>query len=110
MSAASSPKFRGLIAGQIDQGGLDASSASTLVSMSRATLARRLATEGTTISSEIRRAKSDFARQSLRRRDLSVEEIAAALGYADPSNFTRAFRNVEGVSPSTFRNQPRTAD
>lgn len=103
-------EFRGLIAGQIDQGGLDASSASTLVSMSRATLARRLATEGTTISSEIRRAKSDFARQSLRRRDLSVEEIAAALGYADPSNFTRAFRNVEGVSPSTFRNQARTAD
>ena len=32
-----------------------------------------------------------------------VQEIAAYLGYADPSYFARVFKKTEGVSPSTYR-------
>jgi hypothetical protein len=35
--------------------------------------------------------------------DKPVVEIAFDLGYADASNFTRAFRHLTGVTPSAFR-------
>jgi AraC-like DNA-binding protein len=37
--------------------------------------------------------------------DHHIIDIAYELGYADPSNFTRAFRRWTGVSPSCFRVQ-----
>ena len=48
--------FRALIARQIGHGGLSANDAAALVSMSRSTLARRLARERTSISDEIQSA------------------------------------------------------
>jgi len=32
--------------------------------------------------------------------------VAARLGYADPANFTRAFRQWTGITPSAFRLRP----
>lgn len=95
--------FRKLIDGRIDQGGLNAEDAAALVSMSRSKLARRLAAEGTSISDELRRAKLAYARERLASTDQPVDEIASALGYSDPSNFSRAFRETEGMSPRVFR-------
>lgn len=95
--------FRELLARQVGQGGLSARDAAAMISMSRASLARRLTAEGTTISSELERARLAFARWHLLEGSLSIEEIASAIGYADPSNFTRAFRRIEGVSPSRYR-------
>lgn len=97
--------FRALIASRIGKGGLSANDAAFLVSMSRSTLARRLAREGTSISDEIRSAKIAFAKERLRASDEPVDEIAAALGYSDPSNFSRAFREAEGTSPRAFRSK-----
>jgi AraC-like DNA-binding protein len=37
--------------------------------------------------------------------DLRVKEIAAALGYPDPSAFSRQFSRLYGVSPSRFRRE-----
>jgi len=34
---------------------------------------------------------------------MSIDEIAEHLGYSDPSNFGRAFRKWEGISPSAWR-------
>lgn len=34
---------------------------------------------------------------------LAVKETAAALGYADASHFTKAFKGYYGVPPSKFR-------
>ncbi|MDW4548400.1 helix-turn-helix domain-containing protein [Defluviimonas sp. D31] len=97
--------FRAIIAHKIGQGGLSANDAAALVSMSRATLARRLAKEKTSISDELRRAKIALAKDRLRSSDDSVDEIAAALGYSDRSNFSRAFRAAVGLSPRSFRSQ-----
>lgn len=45
------------------------------------------------------------ARNLLDTTTLSVMEIAAATGYSDPLYFSRHFRRVHGVSPSTYRAQ-----
>jgi AraC family transcriptional regulator len=47
------------------------------------------------------------AREMLGRTDLPVTEIAAAVGYDDPSQLAAAFRKALGVSPSQFRLQSR---
>ncbi|MBB6612519.1 helix-turn-helix domain-containing protein [Pontibacter sp. Tf4] len=39
----------------------------------------------------------------------TVQEIAYTLGYTDHSHFTRAFRRLEGVTPTAFRIQYRQA-
>ena len=41
--------------------------------------------------------------QLLNDTDLSITEMALELGYRYPENFTRAFRNRVGVSPSEYR-------
>lgn len=43
------------------------------------------------------------ATRLLQETDWSVAQIAAACGFADQSAFTRAFRGVTGVTPSTYR-------
>ena len=40
---------------------------------------------------------------------LDVTEIALALGYSDPPNFTRAFRRLAGHSSTEFRARGHTA-
>lgn len=46
------------------------------------------------------------AQQLIRRRDLSLTEIAQQCGFNDYSNFLRSFRQIVGVSPSTYRTRP----
>ena len=41
-------------------------------------------------------------------KELSVAEIAFAVGFADPLNFSRFFRKRTGVSPREFRKQYRS--
>lgn len=75
--------------------------------ISKRTLARRLKSEGSgyrQIKDEILSAMSSH---HLRDSSLSVESIAAMLGYHDSANFRRAFRRWYGVSPQKFRQQSK---
>ncbi|KRA25928.1 AraC family transcriptional regulator [Microbacterium sp. Root61] len=47
------------------------------------------------------------ARELLDTSALPVGEVASAVGYADPLYFSRHFRRLHGVSPSTYRAQPK---
>ncbi len=47
--------------------------------------------------------RMDHARWLLENTTLSTEQIASAVGYPDFSVFYRAFCNVHGASPGTFR-------
>lgn len=40
--------------------------------------------------------------------DANLTEIGLKLGYANPGNFTRAFRKWAGVGPGEFRRQRKT--
>jgi len=43
------------------------------------------------------------ARRLLGERDLSVSEVALAVGYATPSAFAASFRKIVGTTPTGFR-------
>lgn len=67
------------------------------------TLTRRLAEEGTryqSIKDDLRRGR---AITLLEHSDLSVDDIAAELGYEDPRTFYRSFRRWTGSAPGAFR-------
>lgn len=71
--------------------------------VSSRTLKRRLAEKDTSYREIVELVLKDRAIQLLRYTNQSVSEIAYELGYADLSNFSRAFRKWTGKSASEFR-------
>jgi AraC-like DNA-binding protein len=72
---------------------------------SEATLRRRLAAEGVQFRQIRDAVVDDLAKSWLRNSALSVEAIAARLGYSDMFAFRRAFRRLNGCSPTAYRRQ-----
>lgn len=69
------------------------------------TLRRQLAKEGARFQGVLDRIRHRRALELLRKNNLGVDAIAEHLGYSDPSNFGRAFRKWEGVSPTRWRHE-----
>lgn len=78
------------------------------LSLHRRTLSRRLRAQGTTFQSVLDEVRLEAARQLLKRTRTPIEEIAAALCYADVSAFTRAFRRWTGTTPAQWRKDGAT--
>jgi AraC-like DNA-binding protein len=68
------------------------------------TLRRRLLEEGTSFRDIGEHLRTELAVKYLRDTDLSVEDIAFALGFSDAANFRHAFHRWTGKSPNEFRN------
>jgi AraC family transcriptional regulator len=64
---------------------------------------RRCVGEG--IGEHVRRLRVRAACEQMRLPEISIAEISLALGFADQSHFTRAFRRVAGMTPLAFRSQ-----
>jgi AraC-like DNA-binding protein len=77
--------------------------------VSPTTLKRQLAARGTSFQALLDELRRDRAMKLLGTDDASVDFVAERLGYADASNFTRAFRRWTGVSPTAWR-QRRNAE
>lgn len=73
------------------------------LAVSRATLTRKLAQEGTTLSELLDGARRDLAVEYLRNDGLPVEEVARRLAFSDARAFRRAFQRWTGTSPAEFR-------
>ncbi len=73
--------------------------------LSSRTFKRRLQAEGTTFQSILDRVRMHQAKQLLTGSRQSVDAIASALGYSDASNFSRAFRRCEGMTPARYRRE-----
>lgn len=71
--------------------------------MTPRTLRRRLQAMGTSYQQQVEQMRHAMAVDLLARTRQPVEQIATELGYADPSNFGRAFRRWTGQSPRQFR-------
>ena len=96
-----------LIAGD-PLGGTSLEQMAALFSLHPRTLNRRLQAEGTSFRALLDETRYRIARQLLRDTLLGVEDLAVALGYADATAFSRAFRRWSGTSPSRWRaTQPR---
>jgi len=77
--------------------------ASEAVGLSVRTLQRRLAESGESYSGLLDAVRLETGARLLRDSEAKLIEIAFELGYADPANFTRAFKRWMGVAPRAFR-------
>lgn len=71
--------------------------------LSTRTLKRRLAEQNVTFGGLLDEVRKRDSLQLLLDPDRSIEDIARRLGYADPSNFRRAFQRWTGQSPTAYR-------
>ena len=71
--------------------------------VSARTLMRQLRAEGTSFQALLDTDRKARAQWLLQQKRLSVEEVAAQLGYADTSNFSRTVRRWFGVTPRALR-------
>lgn len=67
------------------------------------TLSRSLQDVGTSYQRILDEVRKEMAIEYLRNSNLPIEEIAALVGYSDPSNFRKAFRRWTGNAPSYYR-------
>jgi AraC-like DNA-binding protein len=78
--------------------------------MSERTLKRRLNLAGTSYQRLLDEERRDEAGRLLQDGTLTIDDIAARLGYNDPANFTRAFRKWTGYSPTAWRRKHAPQD
>jgi AraC-like DNA-binding protein len=71
--------------------------------MSPRTLARRLASEGSSFAAILTQTRAALADRYLADRTLAISEIAWLLGYAEIGAFTHAFQRWTGMVPSAAR-------
>jgi AraC-like DNA-binding protein len=83
--------------------GLTVEKAATICGYHRRRLSRELRKQGTTISKEIARLRSERASNDLASTNRRVAEIAQTVGFTDPTVFSRAFKNWTGQSPQEYR-------
>jgi AraC-like DNA-binding protein len=69
------------------------------------TMQRHLTRAGLTYSKLVEFARFELAAEMLKRPNLKMIDIAYALGYQDPSHFSRAFRRFVGQTPREFRSK-----
>lgn len=60
---------------------------------------------GLTVNSYILSKRITRSKRLLRFSDMTIDEIAAAVGMSDANYFSRVFRKIEGVSPTEYRRQ-----
>ncbi|MDG5496255.1 AraC family transcriptional regulator [Niveispirillum sp. BGYR6] len=74
---------------------------------SPATLRRGLRQEGRPFQDMKDKLRQELAMAALADPAQSIAEVAAMLGFAEPSAFQRAFRKWTGLAPGAWRAQPR---
>ena len=75
------------------------------LSLHRRTLSRRLRAQGTTYQSALDDVRFSVASQLLCDRRITLDDIAANLGYASVNTFIRAFSRWTGQAPGNWRRE-----
>lgn len=73
------------------------------LAMSKRSLQRRLAADGTTFVEILQVTREKLAKHYLLKTDLTVSEIAFLLGFVEENSFYRAFRGWTNKTPDVFR-------
>ena len=71
-------------------------------------LSEKLRKHGTTIAKEVARLRKERASKELLSSNRKVADIATALGFTDPTVFSRAFKKWTGLSPQQYRRDHTT--
>lgn len=103
--------IKGRLAARLSRSDTDfptAGEAARMLALSERTLHRRLAEEGTRFSAMIDEARYSRARELLTEGHMAIEQIAVAVGFAEPSSFSRAFKRWSGMGALEYRRQTQT--
>jgi AraC-like DNA-binding protein len=73
------------------------------LSMSRRSLTRRLEAEGLRFRDLVEEGRRRASEQLLPDRNISLDDVAAKVGYSDRASFIRAFKRWHGVTPRQWR-------
>jgi AraC-like DNA-binding protein len=71
--------------------------------VSTRTLQAHLARDGVRFSEILERQRIELAKGYLQRDEISLDDIAALLGYSEQTSFGRAFKRWTGATPQRFR-------
>ncbi|HEY9037314.1 MAG TPA: AraC family transcriptional regulator [Pseudomonadales bacterium] len=96
-------QVRALIGQDFSQGFPSFAKISRALNMSEPTLRRRLKREGTSFQQLKDDCRRDAAIAYLSRPDLSINAVAALMGFTDPSAFHRSFKKWTGMPPGQYR-------
>ena len=96
------PRIRNVVIEMLPDGTVSLDAVAQRLHVSSRSLQRHLQDEGTSFNAVLDDIRGYLAVAYLRSGDRSIKEISYLLGYRDPSNFSRAFRRLTGVSPHTF--------
>lgn len=79
------------------------------LNMSLRSFQRKLKQAGTSYAELLDHIRHEMACSYLESPQHQIIKIAYMLGYSDPSNFARAFKRWDGVSPHEFRHKALTS-
>lgn len=96
-------RLRALLGARPGEAPPTADDAARVLGLSPSTLRRRLAAEGTSWRALKDASRRDVALRYVVDTDLPFAEIAALLGFDEPSTFFRAFRRWTGTTPTRYR-------
>ncbi len=102
-------KVRAAIAQLLREGEPRVGDIAQRLGMTPRTLQRRLQDEDLGFTALVDEARLDLARRYLADWSLSISEVSFALGYSEPSAFTRAFKRWSGSAPAEYRESSRRA-
>lgn len=94
---------------RLAHGNVDKESVARHMGISASTLQRRLAAEGVSFRQLLNETRRDLAERYLKEGRRPIKDVAYSLGFADLSNFTRAFRGWFGMSPREYQKTTRQA-
>ena len=90
-----------------EPGNLDMETVANALHVTSRTLRRKLTQEKTSFQALKDKTRRDLAIRYLSQPELTLAQISARLGFADPAAFSRAFKQWMGVPPSDYRQQKK---
>ncbi len=102
--------LKALLRPYLDSGNLEINMAASVAGISIRTLQRRLQTYAVSYSGLVQEVRLELAAELLKSPDVKVIDAAYAVGYSDPSHFSRAFRRLSGMTPRQYRSLSLNGD
>lgn len=98
-------RVRSELIARLPSGYVDESDIASSINLSRRSLQRKLRQQGVSFTELLDSSRRELGLQYVRDPQYSLNEIAYLLGFAEPGNFTRAFKRWYGKPPSQYRMQ-----
>ena len=98
-----SVRARDAVRSALQEGEATLDAAARALGLSPRTLQRRLREEDTSHREVLEEVRAELASHYLADLELSLDQVAARLGFSEPSAFHRAFRRWTGTTPAAYR-------